>query len=199
MTRKKKNVVSSDWWSLADIYHHVLKQSSSPEAAKIVISEARKNGRLPLKCERHEHKAGREGEVKIVSDYQIVDKQIPRWDWERSYASRTDPKTKSLFEYQNIRGSGDVALVIWPPKEDEPPSPSRRRPGPITTHDWYAICGEIARCCVDPKTRCLKVPENERQLARDILEWCQLHNKEEPSESAMREAVKAICAALRRV
>jgi hypothetical protein len=43
-------------WSLADIYHHVLKQSPSPEAAKIAISEARTNGRLPLYCERFERK-----------------------------------------------------------------------------------------------------------------------------------------------
>lgn len=43
-------------WSLTDIYRHVLKQSSSPERAKIAISEARTNGRLALYCERFERK-----------------------------------------------------------------------------------------------------------------------------------------------
>jgi len=41
------------------------------------------------------------------------------------------------------------------------------------------------------------VPENERNLARQTLDWCQQKYGKEPAESAMREAVKAICAALR--
>jgi hypothetical protein len=41
-------------WSLAQIYHHVLRQSPSPEAAKIAISEAV----LHLWGERREHKHG---------------------------------------------------------------------------------------------------------------------------------------------
>ena len=40
-------------WSLAQIYHHVLRQSPSPEAAKIAIFEAG----LHLWGERREHKA----------------------------------------------------------------------------------------------------------------------------------------------
>ena len=84
-------------WSFADIYHHVLKQSPSPEAAKIAISEARTNGRLPLYCERFERKVKNapppEGEKvfppdEVLRDHQITDKQFSTWDWGRSYATR---------------------------------------------------------------------------------------------------------------
>ncbi|MGC2081607.1 MAG: hypothetical protein WA728_37430 [Xanthobacteraceae bacterium] len=205
MTRKKKNVVSSEW-SLADIYHHVLKQSSSPEAAKIVISEAWKNGRLPLYCERREYKASPAGLTtktpvspavanEVVSNYQIVDEHFSRWDWERSYAIRTDPKTKSLFEYRNIHGFGDAVLTIWPPNSAQPP----QRRGPPTKYDWHVIDGEIARRCIDPKTRTLKVPKNESPLVDAVLEWCEVHTGVQPAPSGMHEAVKAICAALRTV
>ena len=43
--------------TLAEICHHVLRQSASPEAAKIAISAAHEGGDLPLECERREHKA----------------------------------------------------------------------------------------------------------------------------------------------
>ena len=42
---------------LADIYHHVLERSVSPEAAKIAISDAHLDGRLRLYCaEQREQK-----------------------------------------------------------------------------------------------------------------------------------------------
>jgi hypothetical protein len=83
-------------------------------------------------------------------------------------------------------------------KADET-KPPRRRPGPVTTHDWHAIDGEIARRCIDPKTRQLQVPKNESKLANAVLEWCQDQFGREPAESEMREAVRRICAALRQV
>jgi hypothetical protein len=151
-------------WSLADIYHHVLKQSPSPEAAKIAISEARTNGRLPLYCERFERKVKNapppEREKvfppdEVLRDHQITEKQFSTWDWGRSYATRVDSTSKSHFEYKNIRAPGDVVLSLWPKRaEDVRP---RGRPGPPTTHDWLAICGEIARRCINPKTRGLAI------------------------------------------
>jgi hypothetical protein len=75
--------------------------------------------------------------------------------------------------------------------------PPERRRGPILKHEWLAICGEIARRCINPKTRLLEIPVSERKLAKDMLDWCQEKYEKEPAESEMREAVKAICAALR--
>ena len=81
-------------------------------------------------------------------------------------------------------------------QSDTTRSPERRR-GPILKHEWHAIDGEIARRCINPKTRLLEIPKNERKLAQDVLGWCQGKYEKEPAESEMREAVKAICAALR--
>ena len=47
---------SPAWVLLSVIYHHVLAQSPSPEAAKIAISTARQDGRLRLRAEVREHK-----------------------------------------------------------------------------------------------------------------------------------------------
>jgi hypothetical protein len=81
--------------------------------------------------------------------------------------------------------------------QSERTQPPERRRGPILKHEWHAIDGEIARRCINPKTGLLEIPENERKLARDMLDWCQEKYEKEPAESEMREAVKAICAALR--
>ena len=76
--------------------------------------------------------------------------------------------------------------------------PPQRRRGPILKHQWHAIAGEIARRCINPKTRLLEIPKIERKLAADMLGWCQERYGQEPAESEMRDAVKEICAALRR-
>jgi hypothetical protein len=83
------------------------------------------------------------------------------------------------------------------PHQSDEIRPTERRRGPILKHDLFAIAGEIARRCIDPKTRVLRLPKSERRLAKDVLEWCQEKHNKEPAESGMREAVKAICAALR--
>jgi hypothetical protein len=83
--------------------------------------------------------------------------------------------------------------------DNDPLRPPPRRRGPTTTHDWHSIDGEIARRCIDPKSGRVKVPKNESALARDMLTWCQERGWEEPADSAMREAVRCVCAALRSV
>ena len=43
----------------------------------------------------------------------------------------------------------------------------------------------------------MKLPKSERKLTEAMLTWCQNKYRKEPAESDMREAVKAVCAALR--
>jgi hypothetical protein len=102
-----------------------------------------------------------------------------------------------------------LAPATPPPEPDptpEPPSSEidriledlpRRPVGRPRKHDWQAIHAEIARRCIDPKTGRVKVPKSDRKLARDMLNWCQDNNKKEPAESEMRDAVRAVCTALR--
>jgi hypothetical protein len=91
-------------------------------------------------------------------------------------------------------------MKIWPaitPGEKDNQAPSPRNAGRPRVYEWHAIDGEIARRCIDPKTGRLRVPANERKLSRDVLEWCGDKIAREPTESEMRKAVKAVCAALR--
>jgi hypothetical protein len=95
-----------------------------------------------------------------------------------------------------------IVRVLWPVSKVSTEtiasvkSPARRRSGPVLKHDWHAINGEIARRCHD-KSRRISVPENESKLAADVLQWCEDMGRPQPADSAMRDAVKAICAALR--
>jgi hypothetical protein len=120
---------SAEWILLSVVYHYVLAQSPSPEAAKITVSTARKNGQLRLRAEVSEHKARpnlkpkpgqrpRTIQPKRKPDQPILMSDKFRiWDWERSYATRRDATTKSLFEYANIVGNRDDVLRLWPPAD----------------------------------------------------------------------------------
>jgi hypothetical protein len=80
-----------------------------------------------------------------------------------------------------------------------PQAQDKRKRGRPPKHPWSIICGEIAFRCIDPKTGRLSVPKNENRLAEDILNnWLPKQNLDSPSTGDMREAVKHICAALRR-
>jgi hypothetical protein len=200
---------SPNRWSLAEIYHHVLKQSPSPEAAKIailkaaktVIDEATRKYELTFFCrERHEYKVGSPaGSEPIVVQGcalpSLYSLSWESWEEEHSHAIGRDRETRSMFEFVDIYAHADDVSRLLPKKTDE--QKQRRRAKPATVHDWHRIDGEIARRCIDPATRQVNVPKNERKLARDMFDWCQQQDMQEPAESAMREAVKAICAALR--
>jgi hypothetical protein len=82
------------------------------------------------------------------------------------------------------------------PPSEEPPRPLRRW---SAKYEWDAIYAEIARRCIDPKTRQVKVPKNESKLAGDVRRWCLDANKPPPSPTDMRDAVHAICVALRKI
>jgi hypothetical protein len=69
---------------------------------------------------------------------------------------------------------------------EEPNRTLRRR---STKHPWNKICGEIARLCIDPKSRRVDVPKNEAKLAEKVLLFCQNSLKCDPPMSDMREAV----------
>ena len=91
------------------------------------------------------------------------------------------------------------AMVSEPPSEIDRilETPPRRRGGAPLKYQWHDINAEIARRCHDPQTRLVKLPNSEREFAKDMLAWCQDKYREEPAESVMREAVRAMCAALR--
>jgi hypothetical protein len=196
-----------DWIPLADIYHDVLERSPSPEAAKIEIATARKNGQLPLFAEQREHKAepnvqlpsGQKPphpEPETVSDCPVPSDGFNHWDWERGRATRRDGKTKSLVEYVNIRGRRDDVLRLsirrgspTGAEKDHRGAPSRRRPGPRPRDDWPTWFGaELIRVVCE---RGGKPPANVSRTAKDL---CTLYSQSRddgwaPEESAARKLI----------
>ena len=120
---------SDDWVLLSVVYHYVLAQSPSPEAAKIAISTVRRNGQLRLRAEVREHEARPDltlspGErppqiqPKREPDQPILaGDEFGTWDWERSYATRRNTSTNSLFEYVDVVANRDDVLGLWPSAE----------------------------------------------------------------------------------
>jgi hypothetical protein len=120
---------SAEWVPLSTIYHYVLAKSPSPEAAKIAISRARKNGELRLHAEVREHEAKpglqlRPGEQPPMAQPKralnrpiLASDEFSRWDWERSCATMRDSNSKSLFQYVSIVGNRDDVLQLWPPRD----------------------------------------------------------------------------------
>jgi hypothetical protein len=84
------------------------------------------------------------------------------------------------------------------PRPDDTRPPERRR-GPVTTHDWHSIDGEIARRCIDSKTGRVAVPQKENALVGDMRTWCKEKGWAVPAISEMSEAVRRVYAALRTV
>ena len=136
---------SPEWVLLSAVYHHVLAQSASPEAAQIDIATAHRNGQLRWRCTLGEHKAVPHlrlspGESPpqpaptLTMDYPIPpDTKFGTFDWERSHAfSPNDPVTRSVYEYLDIISHRDDALALWPvgapsAASDEPRSDESKR------------------------------------------------------------------------
>jgi hypothetical protein len=90
---------------------------------------------------------------------------------------------------------------LYPPPVAAPAAgntrPPQRRRGPVTTHDWASICGEIAAHCINPKTGRVQLPKSESKLASVMLDWLAAKGENIPAGSEMREAVRRVLAPLR--
>jgi hypothetical protein len=152
---------NTEWVFLAATYHYVLAQSPSPEAAKAAINDAWRSGQLELRCElrtyAHQPKLKPENQPlpAITRDHVLNPDEAYRfkpwqpefrlvlqpWDWERSYGSGRDRKTKEYFEYVNIVGRREQVLALWPKIVAEPaaePPTANRRDG-ISDLVWAVI------------------------------------------------------------
>ena len=118
---------SPEWVLLNAVYHHVLAQSASPEAAKIDIATAYRNGRLRWRCTLREYRAlpnlrlspcerPPQPAPTVTAHYPIPpDTEFDTFDLERSQAfSPNDPVTRSVYEYLNITAHRDDVLALWP-------------------------------------------------------------------------------------
>jgi hypothetical protein len=112
--------------------------------------------------------------------------------------------------------AADAAFFVWRPKFEKiwpgvaAPAQARSSPAGIEappprprgsprTHDWFSICGEIARRCVNPANGRVVVPEKENALVNKMLISLDDQNRARPAASEMAEAVRRVCAQLREV
>jgi hypothetical protein len=104
--------------------------------------------------------------------------------------------TTGSWHFFVSRSDLDALYPSDKPTQVDPTPPGLRR-GPKAKYDWPAIEREIVRRCIDPKTKALRIPENQSQLANGVLEWCQLKYNTTPTDGAMRAAVRRVSAMLR--
>src|SRR5215470_9142670 len=96
--------------------------------------------------------------------------------------------------------AADAAFFVWRPKFEKiwprvaASAPARSSPAGIEappprprgsprTHDWFSICGEIARRCVNPANGRVVVPEKENALVNEMLVWLDDQNLARPAAS----------------
>jgi hypothetical protein len=102
-----------------------------------------------------------------------------------------------LDRFYPLHPATSAAAPIGVPAVAAPPLPRRRR-GPVVTHEWFAICGEIAARCVNASGGII-IPKNASALARKVNAWCEIEFGQQAPDSEMREAVRQVCARLRQV
>lgn len=218
MSRRKLPLESTDWHPI----EQVLEQHSQrvgPELTKQDFHEALKPpGRLRVMVRRADGSrelapaSAWEDDLSISMRFRIMPNEKPfvREAGLCVYSRKLRKRPPECWffvwkpDYEEAFGSGPVArpseTVQLGPAARRPETvqlPQRRRGPPPKLDQWFPICGEIARRCIDPKTGRLRVPKNESALARDVLQWCEDRDLGQPAESDMREAVRRVCAALR--
>jgi len=211
---------SHEWVLLSAVYHHVLALSSSPEQAKIDISNARDNGRLRFQADRHEHVAmpglGLEPGEQPPDELMITSNQpLPKdnlyfdeWDWEKSRAiTRNDPITNAVFEYVDIVVHRDDALALWPASaavpaiiamapaqamEDGAPEELASKRGTKAKYDWEALQAKFYLMADDDALSPSSNP-NYSAYTKRIVEWAaeQFGEKNTPDEETIRPKVKS--------
>jgi len=181
--------------SLEEVFDRFMLFARAPNLAAFILKgDLRRNGPLrpivvslsadkkhmvthlnPLNCDDHVQALAGEVMEPPVNGYCFV----PRVDAEKHPIAATPTMTA-------------------PHQSDDSRPPERRR-GPVTTHDWHSIDGEIARRCIDPKTGRVSVPKKENALVAEMRTWCKEQGWAAPATSEMSEAVRRVCAALRTV
>jgi hypothetical protein len=139
-----------------------------------------------------------------------------KYEFGLDVSGRLEILRKNHFPPYAVEFPFPVAFFVWRPKFEKiwpgvaASAPARSSPAGIEappprprgsprTHDWFSICGEIARRCVNPANGRVVVPEKENALVNEMLVWLDDQNLARPAASEMAEAVRRVCAPLREV
>jgi hypothetical protein len=198
----------SEWTSLHEAFHQVRAWLGYDQPTERDLTRGLRNGSLVGAIREFQRVRDRTGAIVATETVTVCSTSF--WNDYKVVASRMyggatvdpllDPGT-----YVFIRRDGlDKHYPCGLPSVDKSTAsntmqPPRRRRGPVVTHDWFSICAEIARRCIDPKTGHVRVPANQSKLVGDVLQWVADQDKDQPATSEMSEAVRRVCAAMQAV
>jgi hypothetical protein len=207
MRKVKKNPPTFPWHELAslswhelvplkDLFARIMPSMGAPDLAALRLYEDQRNERL------------RSVVVYISSDKKHTVTYLNPSDWEKWRQVRAlagdvmEPPVNGYCFAPRVDVDKQYPIAATPTmtaaRQSNDIRPPERRRGPVTTHDWHSIDGEIARRCIDPKTGRVEVPKKENALVAEMRKWCEEQGWAVPATSEMSEAVRRICAALRK-
>lgn len=206
---------SPNWMPAAEAHRMLTGLHGNPHlAAKDLSAEAAK--RLPCMRRLIASEVAPDQDRKIVSlsfCWEPVGEKLRVWEPE-DYAPLYLGPGDAVPMYLHF-DRADAAFFVWRPKFEKiwpgvaASAPARSSPAGIEappprprgsprTHDWFSICGEIARRCVNPANGRVEVPK-QNALVNEMLIWLDDQNLARPAASEMAEAVRRVCAPLREV
>jgi hypothetical protein len=201
---KELPLVSPHWWAREKTVAYC--RAHRGEIADVALTAAVNAGELPVKLEWIDHETDPPVQRRLLlsaKDYEFgpyISSNFLVVQPRRSDVPPL-PRPHALFFW------GPRAKELSPTEKAEPASteqqaadplePPLHRRGPVLTHDWFSICGEIARRCIDSRTGRVRVPVKGSSFVRDMREWCRKQGWAEPARSEMSEAVRRIGAALK--
>jgi hypothetical protein len=201
---------STNWMPVPEAHRRLTGLVGDPDLAAKDLTAAVADQRLPCMQRAIASHIAPDQDRKIVP--------LSFWD---KYEFGFDPVNglkvcrKNRFPAYPVDFPIPVAFFVWKPKFEkiwpEPAAsvsarsspagieaPPPRPRGSPWTHDWFSICGEIARRCVNADGR-VGVPENQSLLVNRMLRWLNDQNLTRPAASEMAEAVRRVCAAMSKV
>jgi hypothetical protein len=187
-----------DWVQLMDVFSRIVSITKSRDLALHCLNRDLRSGLLGSALVQISPDGKETVTLLNPSDWEQRTVQAPKVNPEEGV--RVEPYVEGSVYVRRVDLDKYYPLAGAPvvPQSDDTRPPPRRR-GPVTTHDWHSIDGEIARRCIDPETSRVAVPKKENALVSDMRAWCEEQGWAVPATSEMSEAVRRVCAALRNV
>ena len=186
-----------EWVQLTAAFSRIMSHTKSRDVALVFLNRDLRSGLLGS------------AKVQILDGTEMVTWFKPS-DWQQRTVEapkvnpeegvRVEPPEAGYFYVRAVGLDKHYPLAGAPvvPQSDDTRPPPRRR-GPVTTHDWHSIDGEIARRCINSETGRVAVPKKESALVAEMCIWCKEQGRAVPATSEMSEAVRVVCAPLRTV
>jgi hypothetical protein len=158
-----------DWAPLNEAFDRIKNSNGSASLAARDLHRDMLDGRLKSAV-RHIGREGKETRAILAATFwqQVT---LGNWDGRVRIWPAKGKRLSGAWHFFVRRADLDKHYPRATPagSRSDAMQPPQRRRGPPATHDWFGICGEIARRCIDPRTGLLLVPKRENRLAEAVL------------------------------